>query len=485
MDFNDYKHQNLRLKEFESKANINKQQNETDLAYRVLNSKFTQAEDATFENAEVLKTNKEKRKEKKKSIEKAWHENTKTTAKTLTKSKGVKKKKNTDKEFYSNFNLKELEILMKNSDNGGNSDEYNDVATDLELYNRVVTEENSLEGLGLLRKLKASCENYLRLKKKSPFSTTGKIRRAIVEKLTEKVKLTVDEETVKIKAEAEKTFTELNEAATEESITAAFKAQFNLMFHYLNGNVELKRNEINMLDTNFHQVMEKVKDLPCDDNQSPVLSTKFFNALGWTDRKPKEMEHSIDETEKQSPVNKRMYHTICPYGDNKTAEPSAYQLTGTAENKSRQYLSDGAFGRGTYTAAKSDNEGATDELASANSWEYGTEPGSVQLTMCLNGNARIVEHSELVQLIEQKIKDTFPNLYGMLGKNGPTNYRFGTEYISMFAAMFGFNTIRNKNSVGTKIDYYVTFDRSALTIWETAFMRNEDNSTDGFANAFR
>ena len=42
------------------------------------------------------------------------------------------------KEHYSGFSLQELEIVIKNNKYGSNSDLYNDVATDLELFNTLV-----------------------------------------------------------------------------------------------------------------------------------------------------------------------------------------------------------------------------------------------------------------------------------------------------------------------------------------------------------
>ena len=91
----------------------------------------------------------------------------------------------------------ELEAFIKHSDHGGYSKEYNNVAADLERLNRIVENEGEDSGACVtqLRRLRKSCEKYLKSRSKSSWSTSRKIRRSLVEAVFIKVDAQLFEQT--------------------------------------------------------------------------------------------------------------------------------------------------------------------------------------------------------------------------------------------------------------------------------------------------
>jgi hypothetical protein len=143
----------------------------------------------------------------------------------------------------------------------------------------------------------------------------------------------------------------------------------------------------------------------------------------------------------------------------------AKQLLGKGKN-SRQFYSDGMFGRGTYLAVASDKKGASEEKTSEHCWKYGPNIGAVQLRITLNGNARIVRHRDLDKELSAKLFEKFPKLTRVINQGGTQfRKRDGNENLTMFAAFLGYNTIDcgPGNNEGT-IDYFVTCDRKAITV---------------------
>ena len=471
-----YRNEKQRLKEYELIKVEQGNEEENKLAYGELNTRFLDMERQYMKEDEFQKK-KDSYKETKKNIEEMWHKNTSVKVKDLEKS--VKKGNKKEKEYYSVFSLEQLELFIKNSDRGGNSTEYNNVATDLELYNRVARLGDVNESLTLLNRLKESCNTYLTDRRKKHRSTKGKIRRAIIEQISDKVNAILDENFTRIKTSAKKGAEAFSQEKTEETVNTACKTHYDMIYHHLNGNLKLDDKEISNLDTDMEAILKSVKSQKVDDNQSNTMASKFFNAIGWAEHKPKIVNDIDEEVLKKSPLKKTMYHTIDTLPNQTDAVEQAKQLAGLLEGKNRHYYSDGVSGRGTYLAVRSDKNTVSDMRTSDHCWTYGENIGSVQLTLTLNENARVISHSELKDLIDKKLKEKFPKVYKFISKSiTPFRTRPGEEYFTMFAALFGYNTVQcTGGALNGGIDYFVTCDRKALSISANASKRTgKENS---------
>ncbi len=235
-----YKLEDERLKEYELISKRNITENNTDLGYRTLNTRFLKMEEKIL-NKSDLQIKKEAHEQLKKDLEAAWQTNTAQKVAELETQAGhhISNKK---KAYYERFSLQEMEAFIKNSERGGNSNEYNDVATDLELYNRVMTSStDSNEGLTLLFRIQESCKEYLRTRK-HPLSGTGRIRKAIIGAISDKVKAKLDQAQDDIKTSVQNTYTAFSkdrnddpngeiDETRQEHIEAAIKAHFDLIYH--------------------------------------------------------------------------------------------------------------------------------------------------------------------------------------------------------------------------------------------------------------
>lgn len=481
MDSMQYRQENQRLKEYESTSNRNKTEEQTELAYRDLNTRFLKMEDKALEG-NALSQKKQNHQETKKRIEDAWHRSTETKVQEL-KKRGATKD-NTKKAYYQTFSLREMEHLIKNSDRGGNSDEYNNVATDLEMYNRVVEQEGSNESVTLLRRLKESCDTYLRSRSKSPWSTSGKIRRAMIEQISETVNTQMEINISRIQTTKEQSYESYKSEQTEQNVNQACKAHYDQIYQYLQGNVELTEEERKKLDLSMKEILLSVKSLKVDTNQSDTLSTRFFNAIGWAANKPRLVDNIDDGEEQNSPLQRKVFHTIKTIPGQKDALGMAKQLAGTGQENDRQFYSDGMYGRGTYLAVRSDKDGTSDLRTSEHCWTYGDNIGSVQLTMCLNENARIIGYNALKALAEDKLKNQFPEVYEYInGTRSRNRTRTGEENLTILAALFGYNTVKGYQGTSDGlIDYYVTSDRKALSVQNKAEIRSSLGDIDDYMN---
>ncbi len=466
-----------KLKEYES---ISKRQteNDTELAYRDMNTRFLNAEREHLEKAEDEKRNAimEAHKQKKLKIEAAWHKNTTEKVKDL-KKRAPKKGSEKSPEYYAGYSMKELEVFLKNNDRGGNSDEYNAVATDLELFNRVMDSADAREGMGLLLKLKESCDNYL--KSRSPFSSSGKIRKAIISQVSIKVNAELDRQREDYINSTKTTLASMQQEASEDNVTAALRAHHNMMYQVLNENVTLTPEEMEKLDSDMNDVLDEVKKQRVDDNQSKTMCTKFFNALGWSSNQPRITGDSTAAM-KSSPHGRRLYHTTNPFTkydqngreiskEKNALEPTA-QLAGIGGK--RMYYGIGRIGKGCYTAAARDSSVKSDEAAKKDSWKYGQSEGAVMMTMILNENARIISWVD-IEKKKKLIQTKFPKTYRYLMEADPPTGSGFQDYLTMMAALLGYNTIISNET--SEYDYLTTTDRKALTMDRNLFVRTKDD----------
>ena len=160
--------------------NVNKAQEEaTELSYRNMDLWFLDMEQTVYDPGEWA-TRKSAHLQRKKQIESAWHSKTAKRKKELDKA-GKKEFSDKEKGYYDTFTLKDMEIFLKNSDMGGNSDEFNSVATDLELYNVVKENGEANEAATLLARIKESCDRYISTRK--PLTSKGKRRKAMIQQV--------------------------------------------------------------------------------------------------------------------------------------------------------------------------------------------------------------------------------------------------------------------------------------------------------------
>ncbi|MBQ9871311.1 MAG: hypothetical protein IJM27_05205 [Eubacterium sp.] len=476
-----FKQKEQRLKEYEHISNRNLQKDETQLGYRDMNARFLNAEKEALGKQEGVNLNKvmEAHEQKKKQIEAAWHANTTNAVKSL-KKQAPKKGSEKNADYYAAYSLKDLEVFLKNSDRGGNSDEFNAVATDLELYNRVMDSADPIEGMGLLKLLKESCDEYLRTRK-SPASTKGKVRKAIITQVSRKVETELERQRDEYQNMQKNTLKAMREENSSENVTAAFKANYNLVYQSMTGNIDLTPEEMQTLDSNMEEVLKELKKQEVDKNQSKSLSSKFFNALGWAknDARIVKTNDFFGKEMKSSPHKKLCYHSIGPLdlydkegnvtGKAEDALPQAKQLAGFSKEGKGIYYGIGRIGKGCYTAARNNDPDAKDEEAKHNSWSYGTDKGSVMFTMLLNENARITTEWEMNKVIDD-ISKKYPKIYSFIRSNEVGRFR---DYLTMLASLVGYNTIIGD---GVKhVDYITTSDRKALTMLDDIEVRTEDD----------
>ena len=474
-----YDKQSAIVTSYETIANQNLQEDQSELAYRNLNSSFFNLEKSTITDKKSLKAWETRHKDVKKAIEREWHQKAAIKESDLVKKNALRDR--TDKRFYRQFSLSEMEVFLKSSDRGGNSDDYNDVATGLELYNRLSQKGETLDSLKILKNLSRSCESYV--EKKNPTFKSGKSRKAMIASLLDKVNAEFQMKIGEYKAEKTKTFEKFRNEKTEETVAAAFKAQQNLISQVLKGNMEMSEAELAQLDMQTEEVLKEVKNQKVDENQEDNYSSRFFNTLGWAGNKPRLVKYEAmgenGEEFKKSPLKKKMYHTINPKKGTNDAVDMGKQMAGIGKN-SRIHFGLGRAGKGIYTSARDDSKDATDKMASNNSWTYGKATGSVQLTMMLNENAKIIRRKELRVLIDNELKIKFPKVYDCILKYEITTGDGYENNLTALAALFGYNTILDDEAgSGYKgIDYYVTTDRKAMSVSDTMLIRDNSGATD-------
>ena len=475
-----FKQQERRLKEYEMISNRNREKQDTQLGYRDMNTRFLNAERQELEGKSIDEVGKvmEAHALKKKQIETAWHANTTNSMKEL-KKRAPKKGSEKTAEYYAGYSMKELEVFLKNNDRGGNSDEFNDVATDLELYNRVMDSADAREGMGLLLQLKESCSKYLTTRK-SPVTSKGKIRRAIISQLSQKVNTELEKQRNDYLTAQKNTLAAMREETNAENVNAAMKAHYELVFQSLSGNIQLTPEEMSQLDMETEEVLKELKKQEVDKNQSNSMCSKFFNAIGWSGNDPRIVDYETfhGKEMENSPHKKLCYHSIDPLpvmengeevGTEKNAIPQAKQLAGFSKEGKRIYYGIGRFGKGVYTAARDDKPDATDQGAKSHSWTYGRKKGAVMFTMLVNENARITTEKEMLDATNRLLKE-YPRLFDYIRRNEVGRFR---DYTTIFAAFLGYNTIIGE---GTKnVEYISTSDRKALTMYDGVEVRTEED----------
>lgn len=177
-DLTAYQKEETRRQSYEMTYRVEKE--DTDFAHRDANPRLLNMEQNHLAD-DMLREKKARYHDRRRAVERAWFEKA-----AISVGEVERRGDEREKAYYQPFNLKEFEIFLKNSDRGGNSEQYNDVATELERYNRLNEDAGENESAALRTSLRQSCDTYLSVRK-SPFSTSGKIRKALVGALSDKV----------------------------------------------------------------------------------------------------------------------------------------------------------------------------------------------------------------------------------------------------------------------------------------------------------
>ena len=453
----------MRLKSYETLVQAQDTMSQTELGYRHMNTRFFAFEQGQMDKSQWADKKKE-HEQQKKQIEARWHQNTAAETQNLA-GFADKTHSNKEPEYYANYTLEQLEILIKNNDRGGNSEEYNDVATDLELYNAVVKKKDEMdpqEQEALLLNLVKSSDKYIT--KKTPHFSSGKIRKALITQINRKAK-----------AEHER----VDAMITREKL----KEGYEKVTGVLQGQLEMDDKTRSALDEQMAGLVQKVATHEVDKDQSPCLTTRFFNALGWTSKKPVLTDDKgLAEAKEKSPIKHYMYtsiNTLTDRGGKPIGAPDALPMAKQLMGKSRHYLSDGLFGKGTYLAYATEKPESTEAVASGASWTYGRKKGAVQLAMCLNEHAKTITEQEIRDRAKE-IQTKFPKLYQMIIDSEKHFKSYGSgssqleEGMSIFAALLGKNAIVGIPATlhEGRCEYAVAIDRSALTMSTVVSIRN-------------
>lgn len=216
--------------------------------------------------------------------------------------------------------------------------------------------------------------------------------------------------------------------------------------------------------------INKAFNVEIDKNQNDTDTQRFFNAIGWTERKPEVLNEYDFETKRKKLKASTIYHCDAPFtledSDEKIdAEKFVKQFFATDNAPNRQYLSAGLYGDGTYFS--------TDSVAI---WaDYAeNEMQATQFKAFLNSNAKIIEDQILNEIV-LNYKHTHPESYRLLeyckqgtGKGKTDGMR------SIIAAINGYNVIKSKRGNSFKSEvYYTVLDRSAITACDK-FIRHID-----------
>lgn len=204
--------------------------------------------------------------------------------------------------------------------------------------------------------------------------------------------------------------------------------------------------------------LDKAFTVNITSSQNDTDTQRFFNAIGWSSKKPMIVDEETFNKLRDSLVGPTLYHTDMPFGEVTDAAEYAKQFMATSLSGNEQYFSGGIHGDGTYFSTNS--EGA---------WAYGRgKPLSTQYKAILNQNARIIDEYDLDLMVED-FKYRKPNAYEKLLQCSQGYGSGRTDGMkSIIAAMNGYNIIRSEgNFVQDNEMYYTILDRSAVTVCST------------------
>ncbi|MBR4514257.1 MAG: hypothetical protein IKO61_05170 [Lachnospiraceae bacterium] len=297
---------------------------DSEFAYRDMNSRYIALEQAALQGdkrAEKLREHKQRKKE----IEALWHSTATVKANTLLRRAEEDQDEDpaevivTDKrkkEFYDRYSMEDMEVLLKGNVWGSNSQAYNDVVTDLELFNGL--ERGKKDTSEVRKRLVESCEKYLH--KKHPITSKGKIRKAMIERVYEKFNISKSgaaDESDDVTLGAESLIAEKKqpfetaiasiermkhaqggiEAVPEdklvEMVNSAFKAHIEAVLSSQTRSGGFTPAQKKEIDTNLDQLLRLLSHEKVAPGQADKLSVKFMNAMGISGVVPAGQEKAV------------------------------------------------------------------------------------------------------------------------------------------------------------------------------------------------
>ena len=99
--------------------------------------------------------------------------------------------------------------------------------------------------------------------------------------------------------------------------------------------------------------------------------------------------------------------------------------------------------------------------------------------MMLNEHARIISWMDMTKKKED-LQAKFPKVYKYLFKADPPTGSGFEDYLTMMAALYGYNTIVYNEKPG--VDYLTTTDRKALTMDRDLFIRTKRDGDYDFGD---
>ena len=193
-----------------------------------------------------------------------------------------------------------------------------------------------------MERLKQSTETYIKTRK--PHFSSGKIRKAMILQIHDKVvaeltkyasaaQETATKEAYTTYNDAMASYKAMSKEKTPKGVASVCKAlqdHVNVVSQVLQGTLALTKKQEKTLDDHLNRIIELVAEHEVEDNQSPCLSTRFFNALGWAQKKPVLTNaDGLRRAVASSPIPKIMYHTIQAIGNPPEALPFGEQLAGS------------------------------------------------------------------------------------------------------------------------------------------------------------
>lgn len=211
-----------------------------------------------------------------------------------------------------------------------------------------------------------------------------------------------------------------------------------------------------MTETQISMALDQIfTQTTVDRDQQNSDTQRFFNAIGWADRKPQVLDENAYENARRSSGARSWYHT----DDTAPGVSDASKFSKQYMGGGRQFLSGGIHGDGTYWAR-----------SSGGSWRYGTSRKASQIKGFLNSKARVIKEADLDRKIDQWRSNNPAAYYRIANASG--GYRNGIRGTkSILAAMFGYNVI-DYPSAG----YRTILDRSVTTVSST--FRHRGSTTD-------
>ena len=269
--------------------------------------------------------------------------------------------------------------------------------------------------------------------------------------------------------------TTLNEKETL-ALNNALRSHYKLISSDMRGDIELNEDQRGRYDKNMRMLFLMLYYEKVDESQLNSLTTKFFNVIGWSSRKPMICKN-LKSRMKTYPKRQLLFHTISPC----EAVPMRDMIKQVIGEGSQYYSNDHvAIGQGIYAATELEGEvpnivNQDDILQHKLRNIYGGGEDSVRFTLALNEKAKIVDRINL-RGKNRDLEKKYPKIFKWLVEQvGQTINNVGCV-MSIEAALRGYNVIKSSKD---SIDRYIILDREAISIDSDIRINTGNKKKDG------